>query len=524
MKSIVVYDASSMQLKDASSAVNIIKKFTTELFNGETFVVRGGFSTFSEKFPDQVDERPSVTINNSSASKLSLDPPAAAPIAGGCMIPEKTAANPFFGNIRQNMDLVDGVGQIPVQLPRASQGALLRMPSWLRKVTAENDKGATVANRFLAIEKAEQQRMQKALSSKVSYGATPDPLSPQNGMPDPLSPRNIQIAGIEKGSKNRYKDMLPYDHARVKLTVSPGACDYVNASHIRAQGSNKHYIACQAPIPATFMDFWRLIWQQGAHVIVMLSAELDGGLRKVHPYWIPGCYGHFKLENLHEWRHGLDDVHPNLTASASFPIPPKPDITRRHTGPDISVTTSNASNGHSPASDSSPPHAHVRHMSLQNSADASHSPRQITLVQYTGWPDFGAPAHPAHVLSLVQFCDAANAEYQSHPRQSNQPAAQGENPMVVHCSAGCGRTGTFCTIDSVIDRMKRVGSESASKDADLVADTVSHFRRQRLSMVQTLRQFVLCYETVLEWVVKPEAGGSIALEAGDEDPGRMEVD
>ena len=155
----------------------------------------------------------------------------------------QTAANPFFGTIRQNMDLIDGVGQMPVKLPSALKDpSSTEIPTWLRKVSDENDKGKTVADRFLAIEKAEQQRMQKALSGNVTYGS-----------PTVLSPNNVQIAGIEKGTKNRYKDILPFDHSRVRLqSVSCGGCDYVNASHLKAEWTNRHYIASQAPVPTTF--------------------------------------------------------------------------------------------------------------------------------------------------------------------------------------------------------------------------------------------------------------------------------
>ena len=244
VKFIIVYDANSMQMKDATSSVNTLKKFTNEDWRGATLILRGGFNNFASKFPDQVDHRLASEMDGSNTRQLSIDPPGAAPVAGGCMMPStQTAANPFFGNIRQNMDLIGGVGQMPVKLPvglRETAGA--EMPAWLRQAADKDDRGKAIADRFLGIEKAEQHRMQKALSCNVSYGT-----------PNALSPQAVQIAGIEKGTKNRYKDMLPYDHSRVKLqNVPSGDCDYVNASHIKAQWSNKHYIASQAPVPATF--------------------------------------------------------------------------------------------------------------------------------------------------------------------------------------------------------------------------------------------------------------------------------
>ena len=246
-KVIIVYDNSSNQLQDAVSCINISKKFTLEDWDGATYILRGGFNTFSKKFPDQIDKRPAAEMDGSNIKGLSIKPPASAPIAGGCaMPPSQTAANPFFGTIRQNMDLIDGVGQIPVTVPsvvRNKPRAVL--PAWLREVSSPDDKGKTASDNFLSIEKAEEQRMKKALSVNTSYDAS-----------NPLSPNNIQVAGIEKGLKNRYKDILPFDHTRVKLQgISSGDCDYVNASHVQASGSNKRYIASQAPVPATFQVF-----------------------------------------------------------------------------------------------------------------------------------------------------------------------------------------------------------------------------------------------------------------------------
>lgn len=244
-KFIIVYDANSVQLKDATSSANTLKKFTNEKWPGATLVIRGGFNAFHKKCPEQVDEKPIVTeTDGSSAKNLSIEPPAAAPVAGGCMMPAaKTAANPFFGTIRQNMDLIGGVGQMDVKLPSGlKEIELEELPTWLRKAANVIDKGKAVADHFLGIEEAEQRRMQKALNVTVQYGT-----------PNPRSPEAVQMAGIEKGAKNRYKDILPFDHSRVRLqNVSSGGCDYVNASHLKAQYSNRNYIASQAPVPATF--------------------------------------------------------------------------------------------------------------------------------------------------------------------------------------------------------------------------------------------------------------------------------
>jgi tyrosine-protein phosphatase 2/3 len=163
----------------------------------------------------------------------------------------KSAANPFFSNIRQNMDLVGGVGQIDVKRPDDLDPLADNfLPTWLRKAAAVDDHGKTVAAKFLHIEQDELSRMQQALSSRVSYGT-------------PVANResDIQIAGFEKGGKNRYNNIWPFEHARVRLQGRPeGACDYVNASHIKASWSNKRYIASQGPLPATFEVSWHIFW------------------------------------------------------------------------------------------------------------------------------------------------------------------------------------------------------------------------------------------------------------------------
>ena len=256
----------------------------------------------------------------------------------------------------------------------------------------------------------------------------------------------------------------------------------------------------------------------------MLTAESEGGQRKCHPYWLTGDYGTFKLKALSE-RH-LPLASPKNTPGRVFSSPlnleakERPGMGRRR--------STNYSAQHTPTAqpvDSESPHVIMRKLTLSHTGHPFEPLREITQLQYSSWPDFGAPAHPAHVLALVEHCNSVVRSYESsNPgREPEEPAHKGERPTVVHCSAGCGRTGTFCTIDSVVDELKRQRQTRSQKqktsdaddmdvdsneenewllkdDEDLVAKTVSDFRLQRLSMVQTLRQFVLCYETVLEWI------------------------
>jgi tyrosine-protein phosphatase 2/3 len=243
-KYIVVYDAFSDEKKDATSAINTLKKFSNEGWKGRSYILRGGFADFSKNFPQLIDDR---STQESQSSKISLSlgtsGPEVAPVAGGCVMPAtKNAANPFFSNIRQNQDLIGGVGQMDIKIPEdliAESEKIL--PKWLLEAAAKEDHGKKVSDKFLRLELAEQSRMNKALSSGVSYGKAAG------------SSKDVQIAGIEKGGKNRYNNIWPFEHARVRLQGRPdGACDYVNASHIKASRSNKQYIASQGPLPATF--------------------------------------------------------------------------------------------------------------------------------------------------------------------------------------------------------------------------------------------------------------------------------
>ena len=262
----------------------------------------------------------------------------------------------------------------------------------------------------------------------------------------------------------------------------------------------------------------------------MLTAESEGGQVKAHNYWSSRSYGHLHLNQVGERRASLEParIHHRQKESTRPPLgqrrstnPPKPaNLTRE------------------PSSSSSPnseqPYVIVRKFTLSNSEEPFERMREITQLQYSSWPDFGAPAHPAHLLGLIEQTDAVVR--QVNGGSASRPDPPNSRPVLVHCSAGCGRTGTFCTVDSVIDMLKRQRqtrnarqgtpmdidrrSSSVSQEdsffkdepidgpwttndgVDLIEKTVEDFRLQRLSMVQSLRQFVLCYESVLEWLVE----------------------
>lgn len=247
-----------------------------------------------------------------------------------------------------------------------------------------------------------------------------------------------------------------------------------------------------------------MAWEQDVRVIVMLTGLEEGGRIKSHNYWKSDLYGPLRLRCIHEHKVSLESC-----------------ISK---GKRRSVSTSNE-----PISaDSSIPFVIVRKFTLEHTERPFSPLREITQLHYTSWPDFGTPQHPSHVLSLVEHTEAVS---RSLTASESSPSRR---PVLVHCSAGCGRTGTFCTVDSVIEMMKRqrihqkrqiqddssdvdgggtnmdmrsLGIEDEGEwvnrdDEDLVYKAVSEFRDQRISMVQCLQQYVLCYEAVLEWLAK----------------------
>lgn len=264
-----------------------------------------------------------------------------------------------------------------------------------------------------------------------------------------------------------------------------------------------------------------MVWQQDVRVIVMLTAEQEGGQIKAHNYWSDNHYGHLHLNPLGEHKASLEPakIHRHREQSA------RPSLGQRRST--TSARPSHPAREQSTAA-SDAPYVIVRRFTLSNDEEPFERMREITQLQYSNWPDFGAPAHPTHLLGLIEQCNSVVRYYNGN--SASKPEPPNSRPVVVHCSAGCGRTGTFCTVDSVLDMLKRQRQSRNTKQStpmdvdsgkkssanterengkwinddqvDLIAKTVEDFRLQRLSMVQSLRQFVLCYESVMEWLVE----------------------
>ena len=202
-------------------------------------------------------------------------------------------ANPFFDNIRQNLELShDGISErIPLNLPETVTARGEELPSWLRGLVTAPGKSSMdrLADEFYKIELHEQKRLQAVMdwhtkesgsqmpSLLIKSGEKDDirrvvaeasPLSPKAGDKD-YFPFSI-TAGVERGTKNRYKNIWPYDFSRVRLgKYQEEDSDYINASFVQPRGTSRRYIATQGPMSATFCDFWTLVWEQDVRVIVM---------------------------------------------------------------------------------------------------------------------------------------------------------------------------------------------------------------------------------------------------------------
>ncbi|XP_057189334.1 receptor-type tyrosine-protein phosphatase F isoform X10 [Triplophysa rosa] len=229
--------------------------------------------------------------------------------------------------------------------------------------------------------------------------------------------------------KNRYANVIAYDHSRVVLTPVDGVpgSDYINANYIDGYRKQNAYIATQGPLPESLSDFWRMVWEQRASTIVMMTRLEEKSRVKCDQYWpVRGTetYGMIQVTML------------DAVELATYS---------------------------------------VRTFALYK--NGSSEKREIRQFQFMAWPDHGVPEYPTPILAFLRRVKACN------------PPDAG--PMVVHCSAGVGRTGCFIVIDAMLERMKH------EKTVDIYGH-VTCMRAQRNYMVQTEDQYIFIHEALLE--------------------------
>ncbi|XP_056153852.1 tyrosine-protein phosphatase non-receptor type 2 isoform X2 [Lampris incognitus] len=238
----------------------------------------------------------------------------------------------------------------------------------------------------------------------------------------------------ENRNRNRYRDVSPFDHSRVKLENTDN--DYINASLVVMEEAQRSYILTQGPLKNTCGHFWLMIWEQKTKAIIMLNRIIEKGSEKCAQYW----------PTAEEREMAFRDTRFLVTLLSE-------DIKSYYT---------------------------TRVLELQNANTGEK--REIHHFHYTTWPDFGVPESPASFLNFLLKV-----------RESGALGAD-NGPAVVHCSAGIGRSGTFSLVDTCLVLMDK-RKDSLSVDIKRI---LLDMRRYRMGLIQTPDQLRFSYMAVLE--------------------------
>lgn len=234
--------------------------------------------------------------------------------------------------------------------------------------------------------------------------------------------------------KNRFTNILPYDHSRIKLmpTDDEEGTDYINANYIPGYNSPREFIVTQGPLHSTRDDFWRMVWEQNCRAIVMLTRCIEKGREKCDHYWPfdmqPVYYGDIQVILLNESQY----IHWTIS--------------------EFKVSRNEQS-------------------------------RVVKHFHFTTWPDFGVPEPPQ---VLVKFVRTFRERIGTDPK-----------PIVVHCSAGVGRSGTFIALDRILQHIQKHDYADAF-------GIVYEMRKERVWMVQNEQQYICIHQCLLCVLEKKE--------------------
>lgn len=320
--------------------------------------------------------------------------------------------------------------------------------------------------------------------------------------------------------KNRYSNNLPLERTRVKLAPRPHTpgSDYINASYIHAPAASVHachakakddnddvevveeaeYIAAQAPLAGTCGDFWRMVAERGAGLVVMLTRLREGERTKATRYW-PRRVG--RTTRFGEVRVRLVSVHSHYGPARDDLIVrrflirrvrvPQQQLNQQQQHDDDGMHDDD--DGHDNNNDNDTMTSEESEVEGEESGEGEW--REVVHLHYQAWPDFGRPATDSfrELLRLVDDFHVAHA-----------------GPIVTHCSAGLGRTGVLIAAHIALAQLRRTAAAAAAEVVrpDVYA-TVRHIRKQRSGMVQTLEQFTFIHEVVNDLLAEREAAASI---------------
>ncbi|KAI5955279.1 hypothetical protein KGF54_001840 [Candida jiufengensis] len=429
---ILVYDQCSTNEAITFPLYQTISKFEKNNDKFEIYYLNGGFSGALTQKPDIIENTQVMSNSNGHRKTKSLS---------GFTLPSATNfKTKFVQSIKKNndydsekkkLDEIKSLSPISYKYKLNEIPKDLDLPNWLgfMKNSTNEDILKQLISKFNKIEDIEKSRLNK-MASNFKSSSQPN-IQGQEKIFSPccLSCSSIDFQlpkGIEFGYKNRYNNVWPYEHSRVKLDQQQSHVhnhqhkkdDYFNGNYINANSlvdNDFTYIATQNPLASTIDDFWTTIMQEDIKIVINLDS-------KPIEY-----FNHSSIKSIETIKTSFTDFKLRLINKSIY-------------------------------------HFH-----------------------YLTWPDFGVPKSFKSIIDLIEFKNEIT-------NIKNLP-----HKILVHCNAGCGRTGVFITIDSLIQAYKNSPSSIKDSKIDLVYKLVQHQRRQRISMVQNLDQFIVCYEIFIHY-------------------------